>query len=236
MIDITGMDIIITLFICSVFSILAYFFKIFDIKGIALSFIFGLLIGILADYRWLIIILFFVIISFIATKYKFEEKAKDKLQEGSKGERGIYSIIGNGLVPGVIVLLYIIFANQKFEILYILSIACACSDTLASEIGITSRKAYLITNLKEVPRGMSGGVSWLGEFSALLGSFIIAFLGVALLKFDLSYLLFVTLFGWISCQIDSLLGAILESRAILTKSSVNLSSMGITSIIAYLFL
>jgi len=44
------------------------------------------------------------------------------------------------------------------------------------------------------------------------------------------------LIGWIGCQIDSLLGALLENRGFMTKGTVNAASITIGVILMYFIL
>lgn len=66
--------------------------------------------------------------------------------------------------------------------------AAVAADTFSSELGILSTsKPRLITSLsfREVPPGTNGGVTLVGIFAGLLGSFTIALTSVLLLPFCL---------------------------------------------------
>lgn len=116
---------------------------------------------------------------------------------------------------------------------YVGSVATTSADTLASEIGVFSKsKPRLITNLRrKVPGGTIGAVSLLGQGVAIAAGL---FIGVIALVFALltptwipglvtaenvimwNYLLFLVplsvLTAFIGCNIDSLLGAVLQNR------------------------
>jgi uncharacterized protein (TIGR00297 family) len=63
---------------------------------------------------------------------------------------------------------------------YIGHFACCCGDTFASEIGILSTsQPFLITTLKQVPKGPNGAVSTLGLASSVFGGFVIGVAAVA---------------------------------------------------------
>jgi uncharacterized protein (TIGR00297 family) len=126
-------------------------------------------------------------------------------------------------------------------VLFITAISAATSDTFASEIGIMSDRVYLITNMKKVERGVNGGVSFLGTNAAFFGALFMSIVGwVTLSKFSLlpdnkSLILIPLFIGFLSCQIDSVLGATLEGK-ILTKDTVNLVSIGAGTLIAWVIL
>ena len=83
-----------------------------------------------------------------------------------------------------------------------------------------------ITTLQSVPAGTNGGMSPTGTIAAFIGALIIAISGV-LLSPDNSTLsneslfVLITIIGWLGCQVDSVLGALLENRGYLGKHSVN---------------
>jgi uncharacterized protein (TIGR00297 family) len=106
---------------------------------------------------------------------------------------------------------------------YLGSLATACGDTLASEIGQTFKgEPRMITTLKKAKRGTDGAVSWLGEGAALFGSLAIAALAYVLIQQDMFLLLVVTAGGFIGTNIDSALGATLQQKGYLTNNGVNL--------------
>ena len=83
-----------------------------------------------------------------------------------------------------------------------------------------------ITTLQSVPAGTNGGMSPTGTIAAFLGALTIALVGVLLSPNDLSIsnnhlFILLTVIGWLGCQVDSLLGALLENRGYLGKHSVN---------------
>ena len=102
----------------------------------------------------------------------------------------------------------------------------ALSDTLASEIGSLDVRTRSITTLKSVPAGTNGGMSPTGTVAALFGAIIISLIGMFFSPEnstipEITLFILLTTIGWLGCQIDSLLGALLENRGYLGKHSVN---------------
>ncbi|MCK4758080.1 MAG: DUF92 domain-containing protein [Thermoplasmata archaeon] len=231
--------------ICLTLSLLAYWKSVLTKGGSIAAFFVGIVIGIMGHISWIFLLLVFFLTSFIATKYKFDYKKSKGLQEGKRGERKMKNVLANGAVPIAVAVLswqndfYPYLDKELGSILFITAIAVAASDTMASELGILSKRVYLITNRRRVKAGVDGGVSALGQFAAFIAAAYTALLGF----FTFSYfdmmghgwwvILLVTFLGFLGCQVDSVFGATLERRGILTKLSNNLSSIAIGTILAW---
>ncbi len=104
----------------------------------------------------------------------------------------------------------------------------------------------MITTLKKVDPGTDGGVSSLGELAATFGSVVIALFallfGVIVIDSQWLWLLGATITtasGFLGTNIDSLLGATLQQRGILSNSGVNVVSTiagGIVAGVAWMVL
>lgn len=123
---------------------------------------------------------------------KFRRRTKDFDEHGSitDGRRNWIQVISNGGVGMEISILLLIEkgpANEMpinfpydyfptwLSIAFLGAMACACGDTLASELApaLTSAQPRLITNpLMKVPRGTNGGVTILGLICSGLGGFV----------------------------------------------------------------
>lgn len=125
-----------------------------------------------------------------ATKYKRSSKKFDEHDGNSYGRRNWIQVISNGGVGMEISILLLIEKGPANElpinfpydyfpswlsIAFLGSMACACGDTLASELApaLSSTHPRLITNpLVKVPKGTNGGVTILGLIVSALGGFI----------------------------------------------------------------
>jgi uncharacterized protein (TIGR00297 family) len=176
--------------------------------------IMGIIIIFTAGVNWLLLIFAFLILGLIFTKYKHEYKKEMGIYEGT---RSVKNVISNGIVPFVMAA----FGNYAG---FIGSIAVATSDTLASEIGVVDKHPRLITTFKKVPPGTDGGISPLGTAAGIIGAGIIGIiaylLGISADPF--TALKIAVISGTFGCFVDSILGAVLESRNYLTNEHVNL--------------
>jgi uncharacterized protein (TIGR00297 family) len=241
--------IIIVLFLCSVLASITYYRRLLTLTGSMAAFGVGAIIGIFGDIVWLVLLLLFLLSGFAATKYKFATKEAWGVQEGKKGERRGSNVIAHGLIPSMIAVFA--FLSRYFNwpllptdvtgLIFVSAISVAAADTLASEIGILSDKAYSIVTLERVKPGTNGGVSWFGQMWAFFGAAYTSIFGWLILHpfsdtlgmgFWIVWIPLVV--GFLGCQIDSILGATLEERGILNKDTNNLVTIAMGAIIAVL--
>lgn len=184
----------------------------------------------------------FAVVSHIATRSFLETKKKISMQEGKEGERKTSNVIYAAFIGlGIAIVHFVEPISVPYFILFTVSFAVIASDTFASEIGIIDQKVYMITNMKHATRGINGGVSIIGELSALLGSFIISISYSLISHGTLSAepIIAIGIMGFLGCQVDSVLGALFENKGKLTKGEVNLfaslSAVIVTGILLILF-
>lgn len=205
---------------------------------------FGAFIVVIGGYPFLALLVLFVVASVLATRYRFEDKRRKNVQEGTHGERGVANVLAHVIVPSGLVAIGWLFpailpaASAAF--LYTAALAFGAADTFASEFGVLAGRARSLLTGKLVTPGTNGGVSALGQAWAFVGAFTTALIGAGLFRlFDYSespfgtYLLGVTIAGFLGCQVDSVLGETLENRRLLTKGSTNLIAMFLTVLIAW---
>ncbi len=204
--------------------ILSQILHIFDLKGAIAAVVLGAVVSFLGYITWLILLIIFALSSHIVTKYRFQYKKEHKYQEGELGERRIGNVVYAGAI-GLIVAVanFISPYHLPYFLLFSASFAAIAADTFASEIGTLDSNTYMITTFKRTNTGINGGVSVLGEIAALAGASIIG-LSYSLMSINQHvYLDFlaITIAGFISCQVDSLLGALFENDGKLSKGQVN---------------
>jgi len=204
---------------------LSYRVRIADISAMLSATLMGVVIIISSDINWFFILLAFFMLGSIFTHYKYNFKLAHGTAEGKSGVRGYKNVFSNSLAALVLAMAYGVFPShaQVLMAAYLGSVATACGDTLASEIGQTFKgEPRMITNLKKAKRGTDGAVSLLGEGAALFGSLAIAVLAYVLMREDMILLLVVTAGGFIGTNIDSVLGATLQQKGFLSNNGVNL--------------
>jgi len=203
---------------------------------------FGIVIVILGGFPFLILLVLFVGASALATRYRFEEKRKQSVQEGVAGERGISNVLAHILVPTGLAVVVAAWpaAVGTVAILFASALAFGGADTFASEFGVLSGRARSIFTMRPVAPGTNGGVSAMGELFALAASVVTAAVGL-LLFFAFrtpfggaaAFVGIVTASGFLGCQVDSAVGEALENRGLLGKGGTNFVAMLSSVAIAY---
>ncbi|MDO9045040.1 MAG: TIGR00297 family protein [Methanobacteriaceae archaeon] len=203
--------------LCSIMGLVTYFRGALDFWGSLFMVIMGLIIILSAGFNWLLLILIFLILGLVSTKYKHQYKKELGVYEGTRSAK---NVISNGLVPFVMAAFgyYDGFVGG-----FIGSVATATADTMASEVGVT-QTPRLVTTLKKVAPGTDGGISVLGTAAGILGAGLIGIFAylLGILPDPFVCLKISIIAGTVGCFMDSFLGAIFERRNYITNEHVNL--------------
>jgi len=223
-------NLVVTLGLVALLLVLSSRARMLDATGSKAAALLGLIVGGLGHWTWLLILLGFLLSSHKATKWRFEEKTALGLCESSDGHRGWTNVVANGAIPGLICL-YAYLSEDWTNVVWIFgaAVAVAASDTFASEIGCLDPRVRMITTFKPCQQGENGGFSPNGQLAAAVGSSVVALLTALAWWWTvdtseaeaMQLTAVLALIGWLGCQIDSYLGALLENRGYLSKGSVN---------------
>ena len=217
-----------------------------DSSGLLAAMLVGLTVSILGHWTWLVILVVFLFVGSMATKWRFEEKRALAIHESNEGARGWRNVMANSAAASMVAILSWFGEGDWYYLAATCSVSVALSDTLASEIGSLDVRTRSIITLEAVPPGTNGGMSPTGTVAALLGALIIA--GGAVLLAPIygesmsaaSFFVTVTIVGWLGCQVDSILGELLENKGYIGKHTVNflatLSGVAMAVIVASRFL
>ena len=224
------------------FGYFAFRARTADLSGLFSAALVGIILLVFASPQgpqWFLIMLSFFILGSTATKYKFEYKKRIGVEQGQSGARGYRNVFANGIIAAAAAVLFGVFQQPVFVVMYVGSVASATADTLASEIGVTGGIPRLITTLKQVPIGTNGGITVTGEAVALLGGFVVSGIAMLLHVITPQMMIICTITGFVGTNIDSVVGATLENKGFLGNAGTNLLATlggGIFAVILYLIL
>jgi len=178
------------------------------------------------------LLLLFLILSVIATKYRHEEKKEKGVYEH---ERGLHNVISNGVVPMLCCTGFYLTGSPAWIAAYVTSVAGALSDKFGSELGVLSGKPIALKNLKNVKAGTSGAISALGTFLSFSGALIIGLAAYFLYRIDPSVIFYIAVGGFLGGVFDTIAG-IFEEMGMGNKSTSNLICTLSSALIGFYFI
>lgn len=206
-----------------VFALLALSLKTVTWSGAGMGFLLGVAVTMSYGFRSFLILLAFFVLGSVATRLGYAKKASRDVAEHRGGARSWREASANLLAGAFFSILVITTPHQAaFLIALVATLAEAAGDTVSSEIGQwVSDRAYLITTFKPVPSGENGGISILGTLAGFSASAIIA--GLALSLGVCNTMGAAVVFGAAAAGnlVDSVLGATVERRGLVTNGIVN---------------
>jgi uncharacterized protein (TIGR00297 family) len=198
---------------------LSYRLRFLSPSGSVATFLLGMIVFGIGRWPFTLPILTFFILSSLLSKMggKRKKRLSGMIEKG--GARDVWQVIANGGVAGLIVILWYIWPQPLWFVLFAASLAASTADTWATEIGTLSRRdPRSIVTFKPVPPGTSGGISLIGTLGSSLGSLVLA--GVSWLASPHNspavigarefFLIFAA--GVAASLFDSLLGATVQAR------------------------
>lgn len=193
--------------------------KWLTVSGAVSAFVIGFLVmRFFGIGGWVLLLLFFVTATVLGRLSRRVASKETRSIQKKGGTRDWAQVLANGGLAAVSALLYGLAGGILPLVLFGASLSASTADTWASEAGILSpRPPVSILTGRPVPTGMSGGVSFLGTASSILGAIMIALAWYATFAVytDPSWILFASIVaasGVIGSLADSLLGATLQGH------------------------
>ncbi len=191
--------------------------------GVALLLLGGFPMGV----YFLLVMLYFLILSAIVTRMGSTRKKVLGVYEHSRGWR---NVIANGSAPLLMAGLF--FVNSYYGMVgpsilvlgYVAGVAAITADKFASEIGVLGKAPIMLLTLKKTKRGVSGGVTVLGfAFSLIAAVFISASVFFMPIHGNFTLYFFIAVFAaFIGNLADSVFGYF-EEQGIGNKYTSNLA-------------
>jgi uncharacterized protein (TIGR00297 family) len=209
-------------FACAIASV-SYAMEWLTAGGACAQFILGALLFGLGGLQWTIPILVFFLLASGISRIGGARKLDASRFSSKGGKRDAMQVIANGGVSGILVIAWAFDHSEPLYGAYLAAVAAASADTWGTELGVLSRRRpVLITTLKPVSPGASGGISFAGTCAALAGALIVSMSGGPWLgKENLWMALFAVVFcGMTGTILDSLLGATLQGQFLCTRCGV----------------
>lgn len=195
--------------LAEIIFIIVFFSKSIDYFGSLLSMLIVFSYMYFGDKIGIIILLseyFFIFFVAIIRKKVIKEKKE-------KHSRNLIQILINGGLGTLFIILYGIFKNKNLLIISLISVSGCFIDSVSSDVGMFSKKdPYDIFKRKSIPKGLSGGISFIGTIFSLICTIIISFLIYSVLKLNISDLIIITIVIFGQTVIDSFLGSTIQVK------------------------
>jgi uncharacterized protein (TIGR00297 family) len=191
----------------------------------------------------------FFLLGTAATAWKKNEKLAIKGNAAHQPTRNTGQVIANGGVAAILGILAFLYPLHKdlYSGMLAASLASATGDTLSSELGMIYGRNHIdILTGKPDEKGTDGVISLEGLLIGLVGSAIIALawlalkspaamptaIGPAAPHYPTRATAIITLAGLLGNLADSLLGATLERKGVLSNNTVNFCNTAIAALCA----
>jgi uncharacterized protein (TIGR00297 family) len=207
-----------------------------DLGGWWFGWLLGVALWLGLGWRGFALLAAFVVLGAAATRSGRRRKRSLGIAQEREGRRGARHALANGAVPGLAGLAALASGGPLgafpdgapvWALVAAGSIAAVTSDTLASEIGQAfGGDPRLIVGGRRVPPGADGGMTTVGSLAGLGGAAVIGGLAWGLGFLSPAGAVAATIAGFLGNLVDSLLGATLESRGLLSNDAVNLLASG----------
>ncbi|MEH2399809.1 TIGR00297 family protein [Nostoc sp.] len=225
--------------------------KLLTPAGLFHAWFLAILIWVTLGWQGYAVVMFYFLVGSGVTRIGMAQKEAEGIAEKRSGARGPENVWGSALT-GALCALGVGIINSGFIVLsaqflvpnlqyllllgYVASFSTKLADTTASEVGKAYGKStFLITTFQPVPRGTEGAVSLEGTLAGIVASVAIAFVGWGVGLIDLLGVAWCVLAAFIATNLESVIGATLQSKYTwLTNEVVNIFNTLIGAIAAVL--
>lgn len=219
--------------------------KLLTPAGLLHAWVLGVLLWGTLGWQGYLVVMFYFLVGSAVTRIGMAQKEAEGIAEKRSGARGPENVWGSALTGTLCALGILAVRALDLEpklmiplllLAFVASFSTKLSDTCASEVGKAyGKRTFLITNLQPVPRGTEGAVSLEGTLAGIVGSLAIAFIGWGVGLIDLWGIFWCAIAAFIATNIESAIGATLQTRVgWLTNEVVNILNTLIGAIVAML--
>ncbi len=161
------------------------------------------------------------LLTWISTRFGYRHKQDLGVAERGDG-RNAWQVLANLAVPALASAAFGATGNPVWLLAIAAALAEAATDTVASEIGQTSRPtALLITTWKPVPAGTDGAITISGSIAGTVAGAVVATVAVMSGMIPRTQLWIPVAAGVAGMLVDSVLGATLQRRGWMNNEAVN---------------
>jgi uncharacterized protein (TIGR00297 family) len=205
------------------------------VSGAAAGFLVTMILFVADGARMFGTVLLVFVLTYLATRFRRSRKQSRAIAERPSGRDAAQVLANVGFAAHAAACAYLFSWRASLLAGSIAALAEAASDTVSSEIGkAVAKDARMITSGQIVPAGTDGAISMPGTLAGILAAALIGLQAFATGILSLRMAVTAGISGILGMFFDSLIGATLERRGLLTNNGVNLVSTGFSVIAAIL--
>lgn len=201
------------------FAALAFGLKLLTRSGALATAVVGFIVFGLGGGKFVVPLLVFFGTSSLLSRIGRRRKAGADAATVKGATRDAGQVLANGGAAALIALLFQPLGHllsletpRYLLLLYLTALATVNADTWSTEIGgLSSSAPRLLSSWKQVAPGVSGAITGLGLFAALLGSLVITLVGWAVWRLNAAEFVIVAWAGFLGSLLDSVLGASVQA-------------------------
>ena len=217
------------------FAVLARVLRGVTLRGAAAGFLVTLILFVAAGGAMFGAVLLVFVLTYLATRFGRSRKRSLAIAERPGGRDGAQVLANLGMAALAAALGWLTPWHLLALTAAIAVLAEAASDTVSSEVGKAAGKtARLITSGQIVSAGTDGAVSVAGTLAGIVAAAVVGVEAWAMGLLNSRFAVVACLSGILGMLCDSLLGATLENRGMLTNNGVNLLSTTFSIVAAML--
>jgi uncharacterized protein (TIGR00297 family) len=199
-------------------TLVAYLFKQVTIGGAISAFSISLIVVFAFGFGGLSLFLFYILSAIFLYNLNNKNEIYEEVLDiqGRKNRINFLDLFSKGIIIFVLSFIYLINPSNLVIFLFGVSLSQVSSDLYSTELGVFSRgKTVSILNGSPIKPGLSGGISFEGTLSAIVGAFLVSLLWYSIYLVpsikSISFIAIMTLSGFTGCIIDSLLGITVQA-------------------------
>jgi len=204
----------------------AYALHTVNASGAAMGFVLGSTVYAAGSPGAFALLLLFFVVGSAATRVGYRKKLAAGIAQEEGGARSWRHAVANAGGPA---LLALGSALTPYRDLFLVGVAgalaTATGDTVSSEMGKAfGRRTFLLTSFRPVPPGTVGAVSLEGTLAGTAGVLLASAAAVLLEVISLAAVPWVAVAGFLAFMLEGYLGALFETRGLLSNEQVNFAN------------
>ena len=173
------------------------------------------------------------IMTWMTTRLGLARKQELGLAEKREG-RTAKQVLANLAVPAIAAVAFARTGNRVWLVAMCAALGEAATDTVASEVGQAfGGRPRMITSLRSVAAGVDGGITLWGTIGGIASAVVLAAIAAGRGLVSLSQLWILIPAGFVGMLTDSIMGATLQRRGLLSNEGVNLAATLIAAALAF---